>query len=289
MKRSKRPAVGKVKRDGSRWDPAVDQPADIACFGGLYRASSHPEAIIDWWTRWPNANVAVRLGGVLRLAMVEGDTPAANERLERMATKWPDTWAWRASRGNNRIFRQPPDVIEHPKRDLFVDEIGVGFEVKSGNASCTLPPSVHENGHVYEWLPGCSPDDIEPAIMPPDLVAAIQQHDANEVARDAAQSARERLDQLPRFGDHPDMALVADALRYLDANDFQTWTECGLALKAIGDARARAVWDAWSSTSEKYNPREQDRQWRAMSPKSISVASILYAAKAAGWSSRMVA
>ncbi len=282
--RSKRPMVGKVKADGSKWNRDVDDLADIACDGGFYRASSHPEAIADWWTREPQANLAVRLGGALRLALVEGDSPAANVRLEAMAADWPTTWAWRASRGINRLFCLPLDVVEHPKRDLFVSEIGTGFECKSGDSSCTLPPSVHENSHVYAWLTGCSPDDIEPAPMPADLVAAIRQHDADAAALDAAKRAGDGAHRTVTYDDCVDLARVADALRYLDATDFQTWIDCGLALKSIGDPRARGVWDAWSSTSEKYSVREQDRQWRAMLPKAITVASIFHHAKRAGWS-----
>ncbi len=278
--RTKIPLVGKLKHDGSPWRKGLDHPSDIACRGGFHRATSDAETICAWWDRWPHANVGVRLGDHLRLGLIEGDTAAANARIEEMAREWPATWTYHASRGLNRVFQVPAGIAERPVRNLFVDEIGVGFEVKTGAGFFVAPPSVHPSGHVYKWCADCSPAEVPLAEMPAGVADIIRSINVNPALAHPT----------PTTSTSPpatlDVKEITDALRYLDADDYATWIEVGLALKASGDARARRVWDGWSATSDKYDAASQGAQWAAMVPTTITVASIIHHARTAGWSSR---
>jgi len=56
---------------------------------------------------------------------------------------------------------------------------------------------------------------------------------------------------------------VEEALRHIPAEDRTTWYTMGMALHASGHPWARAVWDAWSQTSAKYDAKDQERVWQS--------------------------
>ncbi len=280
--RTKTPLLGPLTRDGTRWVKGRDLESDVGTRGSFHRASTHPEQVCAWWDRWPDANIGVRLGGTLRLGMIEGDNPTANARIERMAMPWAPTWQYRSSRGINRVVRVPVDIHERPVRNAFEADIGVGFEIKTGGGFFVAPPSIHPTGHVYEWCAGRAPADIDLAGMPGTIAEEVRRIDARGVVR--VESA-----PLPLHAESFDAVRTLDALRFLDADDYETWRDAGLALKHTGDASSRGVWDAWSASSHKYDAVGQSAAWSAFRPTSITVASIFHHAQSAGWSVRKAA
>lgn len=291
--RSKEPAVGPLKADGSRWDRKVDPKEARAVLGGFHRATTDPETVAMWWLTMPDANVAVRLGGYARVCCVEADTADGQALLLDLAAGWPRTWAYQASRGTNWLFRAPDDIAERPQRHLWPETYGHGIECKTGNGAVTLPPSVHPTGHVYAWVAGCTPWDIPLAPLPAVLADEVRRSDAEREALEAGrrepQTPLVRTFAPPVEPDTFDAARTLDALRYIDATDYATWRDVGMALKSTGHPDARTVWDMWSVDSDKFDPREQDRQWEYFSPSAITVASIFYYAGKAGWQARRAA
>jgi putative DNA primase/helicase len=52
----------------------------------------------------------------------------------------------------------------------------------------------------------------------------------------------------------------------------------GMALRShYGDA-GRAIWDEWSTTSEKFDPKTQERVWRSFRGSGVSVGTIFHLA-----------
>lgn len=137
---------------------------------------------------------------------VECDGPEAEaELLRRCGGEPPATPTWRSRRGLHRLFLRPegcPDkAVAHAG--------GVEFRLGRGRnprTASTLPPSVHpDSGTRYEWLPGLSLDDVEPAALPPGLLALLNEtprrslkessgHDDGEIAEGG------RNDELFRLG-----------------------------------------------------------------------------------------
>jgi len=180
LPRTKAPMVGPLKNDGSRWDRTTDPRETRAVGGGFHRATTHVGQLLAWWDREPDANVAIRLGGVPRVGLVEADTAEAEAFLA--GVDWAGTPRYRASRGVNYVVRVPDDIAERPVRHLWPERFANGLEVKTGAGFVVAPPSVHPSGHVYAWCPGASLDDVPLAIMPPIIADEVRRVDAARMA-----------------------------------------------------------------------------------------------------------
>jgi hypothetical protein len=283
VRRKKDPIVGGLRVDGSAWRSEEHNLSERVVGGGFHRATTHPEPIGQWWTRWPDANIGVRLGSHLRLCLIEADTAEADAFLALMAANWQPTWTYRASRGLNRLFRAPNDLTEKAIRHLWPESFGKGVELKTGRGFLVAPPSVHPSGHTYTWTANSDPGSLSLADLPVVIVDEARRIDAPSVKNN-----RSSMYMRARMVDKSISRRVTDALRWLDADDYATWRDVGLALKNLGDAHARVIWDAWSQTSSKFNAATQDAQWqyfREHSPDggTITVASIFHYAGRAGW------
>jgi hypothetical protein len=231
----------------------------------------------------PDANIGVRLGTHLHLCCLEADSDDANRELLTLSASWPRTWTYRASRGGNWLFAAPADIPERPVRNLWPDAFGKGVECKTGLGFIVAPPSVHPSGHVYTWADGGAPWAVPLAPLPATIADEVRRLDAVRLS-----PARDHS-PLPRAAAAFNALRTLDALQYLDANDYETWRDVGLALKHSGDAQARGVWDTWSAGSEKYDQGEQARQWDLFTPSTITLGSIFFHAKQAGWTEQRAA
>ena len=79
----------------------------------------------------------------------------------------------------------------------------------------------------------------------------------------------------------PDVALVTKALDHVDADDYATWIQIGMALKAGG--LNFDVWDHWSSKSAKYAAGECAHKWSTFNGTSIGLGTVFYIAKESGF------
>jgi hypothetical protein len=56
---------------------------------------------------------------------------------------------------------------------------------------------------------------------------------------------------------------LLEALSHISADNREVWYRVGAALRfEVGDA-ARDLWDGWSATSSKFNPKDQEKAWRS--------------------------
>ena len=78
------------------------------------------------------------------------------------------------------------------------------------------------------------------------------------------------------------LADLRDALNYVDADGYGTWTSIGHALKTQGEA-AHALWHEWSATSHKYDPVEAETKWRSFTPERTAYAAVFAEAQRNGW------
>lgn len=75
---------------------------------------------------------------------------------------------------------------------------------------------------------------------------------------------------------------LGDALRKIDAHDYNTWTRMGHALKTLSEA-GRELWHDWSATSELYDPEEAESKWASFKPERTGHAAIFAEAQRRGW------
>ena len=75
---------------------------------------------------------------------------------------------------------------------------------------------------------------------------------------------------------------LADALRYLDADDRDTWIRVGQALYTLGET-GLALWSAWSATSGRFPGGDDLERFETFSGTRTSWQSVFNQATAAGW------
>ena len=70
-----------------------------------------------------------------------------------------------------------------------------------------------------------------------------------------------------------DINSVAEMLRFIPAEDRDTWLRVGMALhhETGGSAAGEALWDQWSRVSEKFDVTDQRQAWRSFRSKSGGV------------------
>jgi hypothetical protein len=105
----------------------------------------------------------------------------------------PPTPTWKSSRGRHRLFRRPDGLSEKAK--FVVDGVEVRGAARDRGAVSVVPPSTHPDGTRYEWLPGLSLYEVEPAALPPEVVERL---------RAPAPKAAPATDDAPEAGDIPE-------------------------------------------------------------------------------------
>jgi hypothetical protein len=86
----------------------------------------------------------------------------------------------------------------------------------------------------------------------------------------------------PAYGP-TDPELVRQALSSISADDYHTWIEMGMALKTGMGERGRAIWDAWSATSTKFNAKKQGGKWRSFQRDDVGLGTVFHLAEQCGW------
>lgn len=139
-------------------------------------ASDDEETIVGWLDDFPESNIGVRLGECSGIIDIECDSPEAEKEIQRIFRGEPIiTPTYSSGRGNHRIFKFRSDL---PGSDQAVSKPGnIGLELRIGGGSkgaqSVFPPSQHYTGARYRWLPGLSPNEVEPQELPEHVVKAF--------------------------------------------------------------------------------------------------------------------
>ena len=134
------------------------------------KATDDEEALIRRFDKRPDANIGVLLGkypegskipGVID---VEFDCEEGRITAERLFGANTFTPTYKSARSVHRLFLWN-DAFP-PEQKLAIE----GLEVRLGGGAkqtqSVLPPSTHEDGREYQWLPGLSIDEVELAEVP---------------------------------------------------------------------------------------------------------------------------
>lgn len=136
---------------------------------GCLDASRAHEQVTTWWTRWPDANLAIATGIASGLLVVDVDGPDGVAALTAFGTL-PPTVTVHTGKGQHLYFGLPDGIsLGNTARKL-----GPQLDTRGTGGYVVAPPSIHPNGHAYAWAPGHSPDEIDVAPLPDVLVHALQ-------------------------------------------------------------------------------------------------------------------
>ena len=210
-----------------------------------------------YWRDYPIGNVGCVLGQVSGVVRVDVDGAPGESALEDWSQgDLPATWEFRSSAGcRGLLYRwdrhQPCHTVTKPTPGGGHAELRL-----MGNGSQTvLPPSRHESGSLYAWVPGHSPEDLPLAQAPTWLVARM-----------TAVSEPPARPRAP--ADAPTYDYAVELLSFVPnpGADRTTWCDLGMALHSTGTDWAYDLWDTWSQQyPEKYRASDQAKAWKSFS------------------------
>lgn len=137
--RDKRPAIGSWKEFQSR------QPTDAE--------------LVQWFDDGTDRNLGIVTGEVSGIDVVDLDGPSAIEFAK--GNKLPATPMVKTSKGYHAYFLHRRGARNFQKRDDLPQ-----IDLRADGGYVVAPPSIHETGHVYSWLPGRGLDDLPLAALP---------------------------------------------------------------------------------------------------------------------------
>ncbi|MHB8125865.1 MAG: phage/plasmid primase, P4 family [Desulfitobacteriaceae bacterium] len=150
-------------------------------------ASIDPEQAVEWWTKWPKANIGIvtgRISGllVLDVDISKEDGEATLRELEEKNAVLPDTIEAITGGGGRHIFFAYPDNVEIKNRVAFAP----GLDIRSNGGYVAAAPSIHESGQRYTWRPELALEKNQPAECPVWLLQLITGASSGTKAQESA-------------------------------------------------------------------------------------------------------
>ncbi len=122
---------------------------------GFNDASKDTQTIERWWDRWPSANIGIATGQVSGgLVVIDLDVDEDRGIDGRVTLReWEarngrlpgDTWLAITGRGGYHYFYKTKDLVKN-RAGLYE-----GIDIRGDGGYIVAPPSIHPNGHCYEW------------------------------------------------------------------------------------------------------------------------------------------
>ena len=131
------------------------------------------EEINCWWTRWPQAGIALIAGPLSGVLVIDVDgTDAHNALIEHLGGEPVAPKVFSGSREPNRyhLFFRHPNFRTRAKATPWHKKL----EFRGHAGLAVLPPSLHRTGNLYVWAPGRSLDDLALPELPAEILAALQ-------------------------------------------------------------------------------------------------------------------
>jgi hypothetical protein len=126
-----------------------------------------------WSKKWPDAGLALILGPVGGVLVVDVDGPEAHAALTARLGGEPQ--APKALSGSGEPYRyhlffRCPDVPTKAKQTPWHPNL----EFRGKGGIVVIPPSLHESGNRYAWAEGRSPDDLDLPDVPTQILEALK-------------------------------------------------------------------------------------------------------------------
>lgn len=232
-------------------------------------ATTNTAQICAWWTRWPDANVAIATGGGLIVVDLDGrDEVAAFARI--CAGRLPPCPTVTTARGFHLYLAGELDWTgKVPIEGLStLDGKPGGVLVRGSGGYVIAPGSLHKSGHLYRWVKAAPLPSAPPWFL--EWIAAGRKAKLNgHFGGDVPLWVQNRPAHIPEFKDGDERAGRATEFEWMAANvgriraalaqipadcDRDTWLRAGMALHSLGWESADGgnagfeLWREWSET-----------------------------------------
>lgn len=112
---------------------------------GVHDASRDEAVIEKWWADEPNANIGIACGRPSGVVVFDVDGEVGEESLKALNLALPLTPAVSTGRGVHMYFRLPDEALGNRAG------MSPGLDFRADGGYVVAPPSVHPDGHLYEW------------------------------------------------------------------------------------------------------------------------------------------
>lgn len=166
-------------------DPYCTAPGKhplVATGRGMAGATTDPAQIREWWSTWPQANVAVTCGRRSGIVVIDLDIDDVRD-----VDGYVELFGWASARGlkvpevlvqetgsggRHLVLRYPEDGLPIRNATGWLDHV----DLKSDGGYVLVAPSRHVSGRVYRWLdrPDGLPVDEVP-LADPVVYAALRE------------------------------------------------------------------------------------------------------------------
>jgi putative DNA primase/helicase len=133
------------------------------------KASTSEQAIVDWWQKWPEANIGIATGAISGLVVLDVDPKNGGDdslyELEQKHGPLPDTVQVITGGGGRHFY------FRHPGNGVVVKGTAglggySGLDIRGDGGQVVAPPSLHESGRRYEWELSAHPESTPIADTP---------------------------------------------------------------------------------------------------------------------------
>jgi hypothetical protein len=247
------------------------------------QASDDADIIGAWASMWPDANIAIATGKasgvlVIDLDVKEGkDGHATIAALAKQGKRLPPSPAALTPSGGRHLFFRMVPGIRNCVEKQGGRGLGSGVDVRAEGGYVVAPPSrlVEYKAHgagTYRWLfPPMSPEFPK---LPDWAVKMLTEPPVLRLVHSAKPFQPRDCDE----------ARIRSALFAIPPDDRTIWCNVGMALKDhLGEA-GRKLWDEWSQKcADKYDPRDQEKNWRSFTRKGITINTVFHCAFENDW------
>ena len=126
----------------------------------------------EWFDTWPDAGLALILGPVSGVFVIDVDGSEAHDALlQRLVTEPRAPKVVSGSRKPDRyhLFFRCPDLATKAKQTPWHPNL----EFRGLGGLVIIPPSIHRSGHCYEWVEGQSLDDLALPDLPSKVIQSL--------------------------------------------------------------------------------------------------------------------
>ena len=115
---------------------------------GYKDATTEEEVIRSWYAKEPNANIGLVTGGINKVFVLDVDGKQGEKSLDDLIEKHgplPETVEVLTGKGRHLYFQLPGERVR-----CSASRLSPGLDIRAEGGYAVAPPSIHENGNVYD-------------------------------------------------------------------------------------------------------------------------------------------
>ena len=268
---------------------------------GFKEATDDEAQIRRWWTRWPDANIALATGSGIAVFDIDGEEGFREfQAFVQEHGRVPETLTSQTGRGAHLIFATQagaPSVRSAARGKVHVRGEG-GYII--------LPPSNHISGRNYQWIKkvpiATLPDTLrqwsqgyevtkgnteKTTASGPDALGPPPAH----LRSNSAYQPNALHEEIKQEWNPVEQARLESALAAIPSKSYEIWFQVGMALRTLDWERSDGtdvgfeLFDAWSQgTPDKYSLAGCEAKWRSFGRRAgITLGTIFHLAREHGW------